>query len=256
MVSPTFRTQQRAKREAYVHQASRASMKYEFYWPVIWQYRGLLLDGFAITMMLFLTGTISSIVLGTFVGVAGASQSRWARVIGELYVEINRNTPLVVKLFLLYFGCGLDAYPAAIVGLAIHHSAYVGEIVRAGIQSIPRGQMEAGLSTGMSRFKVARYVILPQAFVIIIPPITTQILEVLKNSSIAMTIAIPELTFQTQQIEATTFRGFEAATVATLAYLAVAGVIALGAFAIERALIRRRQHVVRLVLLPATLGEP
>ena len=231
-------------------------MKYQFYWPVIWQYRGLLLDGFAITMALFAAGTVSSILLGTFVGVAGASERRWARVLGEIYVEINRNTPLVVKLFLLYFGCGLDAYPAAIVGLAIHHSAYVGEIVRAGIQSIPRGQTEAALSTGMSRFQVARYVILPQAFVIIIPPITTQILEVLKNSSIAMTISIPELTFQTQQIEATSFRGFEAATAATLAYLAVAAVIALGAFALERALVRRQQRAVRLVLLPAMVGEP
>jgi len=231
-------------------------MKYEFYWPVIWQYRGLLLEGFRITMTLFAAGTVSSIVLGTFVGVAGASERRWARMIGELYVEINRNTPLVVKMFLLYFGLGLDAYPAAIVGLAIHHSAYVGEIVRAGIQSIPRGQTEAALSTGMSRFQASRFVILPQAFVIIIPPMTTQVLEVLKNSSIAMTISIPELTFQTQQIEATTFRGFEAATAATFAYLAVAGIIALGAFTIERALIRRQQRSVRLVLLPATVGEP
>jgi len=231
-------------------------MKYEFYWPVIWQYRDLLLEGLGITMALFVGGTVASIVVGTLVGVAGASHQRWARTVGEVYVEVNRNTPLVVKLFLLYFGVGLEAYPSAIVGLALHHSAYIGEIVRAGIQSIPRGQTEAALSTGMTRFQVARYVILPQAFVIVIPPITTQILEVLKNSSIAMTIAIPELTFQTQQIEANTFRGFEAATAATLAYLVVAALIALGAFVVERTLVERRKRIRLPDVLPTVLAEP
>jgi polar amino acid transport system permease protein len=230
-------------------------MKYEFYWSVLWQYRELLLDGFAITMALFIAGTIASIVLGTLIGVAGASHSRWARWLGEWYVELNRNTPLVVKLFVLYFGFGLDAYPSAILGIAIHHSAYIGEIVRAGIQAIPRGQTEAALSTGMSRFQVARYVILPQAFVIVIPPITTQVLEVLKNSSIAMTIAIPELTFQTQQIEAESFRGFEAATAATVAYLVVAAVIAFGALWLERSLVRRRERNAQLPMLAAAAGQ-
>jgi polar amino acid transport system permease protein len=208
-------------------------MKYEFYWPVLWQYRGLLLEGLRITIVLFLAGAVASLALGTVFGILGAGRSRAARIAAEMYVEFNRNTPLVVKLFFLYFGFGLEAYNAAIVGLALHQSAYIAEIVRSGIQSVPNGQMEAGLSSGLGRLQVMRRIILPQALVIVIPPLTTQVLETLKNTSIAMTIAIPELTFQTQQIEAYSFRGFEAATAATVMYLVLGLVIASIAVALE-----------------------
>ena len=225
-------------------------MKYQFYWGVIWDYRGLLLDGLRVTLELFAVGTIAALVLGVAVGVIGASRHRGLRWFGEAYVEVNRNTPLVVKLFFLYFGFGLDAWVSAIVGLALHQSAYLAEVIRSGIQSIPTGQVEAGLSTGLSRLQVVRKIVLPQAMVIVIPPTTTQILELLKNSSIAMTIAIPELTFQTQQIEAYSFRGFEAATAATVAYLLIAVFIAAGAIALERAFTERRLRI------PMALAEP
>ena len=218
-------------------------MKYKFYWPVIWEYRVLLLDGLVTTLLLFAAGTLLSVALGIVMGSVGSSRDRWLRRFGEIYVEVNRNTPLVVKLFLLYFGSGLDAYSSAILGLALHHSAYMAEVIRSGIQSIPSGQIEAGRATGLTRLQVIRHITLPQALVIVIPPLTTQILEVLKNSSIAMTITIPELTFQTQQIEANTFRGFEAATAATLAYLIIAALIAGAAIALERALMERRRRI-------------
>jgi polar amino acid transport system permease protein len=122
----------------------------------------------------------------------------------------------------------------------MHQSAYMAEVVRAGIESIAVGQMEAGLSSGMTRLQVMRKIILPQGLVIVIPPLTTQVLETLKNSSIAMTIAIPELTFQTQQIEAYSFRGFEAATAATVMYLLMGVMIAGGSVALESWLSRRK----------------
>ena len=215
-------------------------MKYQFYWPVLLQYADLLLEGLRITLFLFAVGTILSMVLGVIFGMLGASRFRALRILGEVYVEVNRNTPLVVKLFFLYFGFGMDAYHAAIIGLAAHQSAYMAEIVRSGIESISAGQMEAALSSGLTRFQAMRRIILPQGLVIVIPPLTTQVLETLKNTSIAMTIAIPELTFQTQQIEAYSFRGFEAATAATLMYLAIGVVVAAIAIGLEWWLVRRR----------------
>lgn len=229
-------------------------MKYEFYWPVLWQYRGILLEGLRITVFLFVAGTVAALALGITVGVLGTARAKALRAFAEIYVEVNRNTPLVVKLFFLYFGFALDSYESAVIGLALHQSAYMAEVVRSGIQSVPHGQTEAGLSSGLSRLKVLRRIVLPQALVIVIPPLTTQILEVLKNSSIAMTIAIPELTFQTQQIEAYSFRGFEAATAATLAYLAIGVSVAGLATYIEWRLRARRLRVPQAASISVAAG--
>lgn len=209
-------------------------MSYEFQWGVLWQYRDLLWEGFKLTMFLFVSGALAAFVLGTIIGIFGASSTAWRRIAGEVYVEVIRNTPLVVKMFFLYFGFGLGAYEAAIIGLALHQSAYLAEVVRSGIQAVSRGQFEAGVATGLSRFQVMVRIVLPQAFTIIIPPTTTQVIETLKNTSVAMTVSIPELTFQTQQIEAYSFRGFEAATAATIAYLIVGFLIAGFAYVLER----------------------
>ena len=221
-------------------------MTFEFYWPVLWEYRDLLLEGLSITLFLFVVGTVSSILLGFLFGISSAARSRLLRVVGEVYVELNRNTPLVVKLFFLYFGFGLEAYTAALIGLAMHQSAYMAEIVRSGIQSVFVGQMEAGLSTGLSRAQTMQRIVLPQALFIVIPPLLTQVLETLKNSSIAMTIAIPELTFQTQQIEAESFRGFEAATAATLMYLFIGFTVVGGVHIFESRYVKRRFRLQRL----------
>lgn len=215
-------------------------MKYQFYWPVLLQYADLLLEGLRITLFLFAVATTLSMILGVIFGALGTSRFRALRILAEVYVEAIRNTPLVVKLFFLYFGFGMDAYHAAIIGLAAHQSAYMAEIVRSGIESISAGQMEAALSTGLTRFQAMRRIILPQGVVIVIPPLTTQVLETLKNTSVAMTIAIPELTFQTQQIEANSFRGFEAATAATLMYLAIGVIVAACAIVLEWWLVKRR----------------
>ena len=200
-------------------------MRYEFYWPVLWEHRHDLWNGLVITVELFVLGTALSIIAGTIVGTLGGFKNRWLRLFAEVYVEFNRNLPIVIQFFFLYFAVGLDAFVAGVVGLTIHQSAYMAEVVRAGVQSVDRGQFEAGLSTGLTTVGVLRHIVLPQAFVIILPPMRTQILEVLKNAAIAMTIAVPELTFQTQQIESYTFRGFEAATAATVAYLVMAAVL-------------------------------
>jgi polar amino acid transport system permease protein len=170
------------------------------------------------------------LVVGSLIGIAGASQQRFLRGIAGGFVEFNRNTPLLVKLFFIYFGfprlgIQINEFNAVILSLTLHQGAYNGEIIRAGIQSLSKGQAEAGLSSGLTRFQVMRRIILPQAFLIVIPPLTTQIIETLKNTSLAITISIPELTYATQEIQTNTFRGFEAATVVTLLYCAMAGLV-------------------------------
>jgi polar amino acid transport system permease protein len=132
---------------------------------------------------------------------------------------------LIVLLFFYYFAVGLYSFPASVFGLTTFTAAFIAEIVRAGIQSVPKGNFEAAKSTGLSKFQTMIYVVLPHAFMVTIPPMSIEFLNVIKNSSVAMTIAVTELTFQTQEIDALTFRGFEAATGVTLIYLSITLVV-------------------------------
>lgn len=215
-------------------------MTYVFDWSVLWKYRDLLVAGLANTLILFSAAVLAAIAAGIVVGICGASRKRILRIFAECYVEFCRNVPLVVKIFFLYFGLGLEEFQSAIIGLSLHQSAYIGEVIRSGIQAIPSGQTEAGLSSGMTRLQVMRKIVLPQSFIVILPPMTTQIAELLKNTPIAMTISIQELTFQIQQIESNSFRGFEAATAATLMYLLLILVVAALANTLENHLRARR----------------
>ena len=158
---------------------------------------------------------------------------RWAFA---AYVEVFRNVPLVVQMFFWFFAAGLGSFPAALIGLVCYSAAYVGEVVRAGIQATPRGVRDAALSLGLSMPQTMGRVVLPYALTITVPPLTNEALNVLKNSSVAMTVAVTELTFQTQTINAYTFRGFEAATAVTAGYLAMSMLLVAAATWLQRRL--------------------
>ena len=143
----------------------------------------------------------------------------------DLYVEIMRNIPAVVKLFLIHFIVGLDAFLAGVIALSLHQSAYIADVVSAGLRALPKGQLEAGLATGLTYYHTFTRVLLPQALRITIPPMTTQFVQVVKNSSIVMLISLQDLTFITNQIEHETFRGMEASIAVTVLYLMIAAVI-------------------------------
>lgn len=194
-------------------------MGYEFYWPVLLQYRQLLLDGLLVTVRLSLLAFVGSVLLGIVVGVARVSRQPLLRGLVTGYVELFRNIPLIVQLFYWYFAVGLGSFAASLVGLVLYSSVYIGEVIRSGVQAIPRTHFEAAYSTGLTSLQVIRHIVVPQALMIVIPPLGTELVNIVKNSSIAMTIAVQELTFQTQEIDARTFRGFEAATAATGLYL-------------------------------------
>ena len=178
-------------------------------------------------------------LLGLLIAVMRMSNVRPVRWFAHGYLEFFRNTPLLVQIFFWYFGSykilpmvindWLNTmnieFSAAVIALSIYTSAFIAEDIRSGVRSIPKEQMEAARSSGFSYLRSMRYIILPQAVRLTIPPLINQFLNLMKNSSLAMTIGVVELTYQARQVESYTFRGFEAFTAATLVYVVISFLI-------------------------------
>jgi His/Glu/Gln/Arg/opine family amino acid ABC transporter permease subunit len=210
---------------------------YQFRWSVLWEspYGTWLLDGLLMTLRLSAISWIFAVLLGILFGALRTVPFRPLRAAGTVYVEFFRNVPLLVWLFFWYFGApevfpevvrqwlihhGMEFW-SAVAGISIYHGARMAEVIRAGIQSIPRTQFESGIATGLSIGETYRLIIIPIALRLIVPPVTNESLNLLKNSSLAMTIGVAELTFATRQIETYTAKAFEAFTAGTLTYLAL-----------------------------------
>ncbi len=175
----------------------------------------LLLVGAGVTIQITVLSTAIGFVIGLIVGVARISHLRPLRLLAEVYVEFFRGTPLLVQIFLFYFalpvitGQRIDPFIAAISACGINSGAYVAEIFRAGIQSVDEGQMEAGRSLGMTWLQTMRYIIVPQAFKRVIPPLGNEFIAMLKDSSLVSVIGFEELTRRGQLIIAKTYGSFE-----------------------------------------------
>ncbi|GAB4366257.1 MAG: amino acid ABC transporter permease [Deltaproteobacteria bacterium] len=216
-------------------------LKYQFDWSVVLsgKYFEWLVSGVKVTIQLSAISIVLSFLLGLVIAVMRMSRVRPVRWFALGYLEFFRNTPLLVQIFFWYFGSYkiLPAavndwlvstnfeFAAAVIALTIYTSAFIAEDLRSGVLSIPKEQMEAARSSGFSYLRSMRYIILPQAVRITIPPLINQFLNLTKNSSLAMTIGVAELTYQARQVESYTFKGFEAFTAATLIYLAMSVVI-------------------------------
>lgn len=187
----------------------------------MFEYRTLLLRGLLVTLQLSVLAFVLSVALGIVVGLSRLSANRLVSTVAAAYVEFFRNVPLIVQIFFLYFGLGMGSFSAGLLGLVLYSGAFIGEVVRSGITSIPRTQYEAAHASGLSSFQVVRHVILPQAIAIVLPPLATEAVNLIKNTAIALTVGVEELTFATQEIDSITFRGFEAATAATAIYVAL-----------------------------------
>ena len=167
------------------------------------------------TIQITVLSTAIGFVIGLIVGVARISHLRPLRMLAEVYVEFFRGTPLLVQIFLFYFalpvitGQRIDPFIAAISACGINSGAYVAEIFRAGIQSVDEGQMEAGRSLGMTWLQTMRYIIVPQAFKRVIPPLGNEFIAMLKDSSLVSVIGFEELTRRGQLIIAKTYGSFE-----------------------------------------------
>jgi polar amino acid transport system permease protein len=210
-------------------------LTYQFDWSVVTsgKYFEWLVSGFMVTLKLSVVGIILAFIVGLLIAVMRMSHFRPVRWFALAYLEFFRNTPLLVQIFFWYFGSYKILptavndwlnntnfeFAAAVIALTIYTSAFIAEDIRSGVLSIPREQMEAARSAGFSYLRSMQYIILPQAVRITVPPLVNQFLNLAKNSSLAMTIGVMELTYQARQVESYTFKGFEAFTAATIVYL-------------------------------------
>ena len=187
----------------------------------------LLLVGAGVTIKITALSVALGVVIGLFVGIARISRLRILRVLAAVYVDFFRGTPLLVQIFLVYFalpvitGQRVDPFVAAIGSCGINSGAYVAEIFRAGIQSIDKGQMEAGRSLGMTWGQTMRYIIVPQAFKRVIPPLGNEFIALLKDSSLVSVIGFEELTRRGQLIIAKTYGSLEIWISVAVIYLAM-----------------------------------
>jgi glutamate/aspartate transport system permease protein len=230
---------------------------YQWEWSILWElspdgvnsYIQTLVNGLGWTLTVALSAWMMALILGTLVGVIRTTPLKWAVTLGNAYVEIFRNIPLLVQLFIWFYvipeflpqalsasikaNTSYSVY-AAILCLGFFTSARVAEQVKAGIQSLPRGQGMAGTALGLTLPQTYRYVLLPMAGRIVIPPLTSEFLNIIKNSAVAFTISVVELMGAARSMQEFSFKVFEAFTAATIIYLLVNGCVILLMRTIER----------------------
>jgi len=200
-------------------------MGFEFKYSVVWESIPLLLVGVKLTLLLTLFGLLIGFFLGTAAGLGKTSRSWIFNKISGVYIESIRGTPLMVQVMFIYFGLPMalntriPSLLAGAVAIALNSGAYIAEIVRGAIQSIDKGQTEAGRSIGLTQFQTLLYVIWPQAFRRMIPPLGNQFIISLKDTSLLVVIGVGELTRTGQEIIAVNFRAFEVWTSVALIYL-------------------------------------
>jgi glutamate/aspartate transport system permease protein len=226
----------------------RIIVNYNWNWKIFWEaspdatgnYLSTLWSGLVWTLATALTAWVFALLLGAVIGTIRTTPHKWWVRLGDAYVELFRNIPLLVQMFLWFFvvpeivpkttGVWIKQLPhapfiTAVVCLAFFTSARVAEQVRAGIQSLPRGQQLAGTALGLTLPQTYRYVLLPMAFRIVLPPLTSEFMNIIKNSAVALTIGLMELTARARSMQEFSFQVFEAFTAATLIYLAVNTVV-------------------------------
>jgi len=234
-------------------------MNYNWNWGILLQpepggsgsYLQYLLVGLGWTLATALAAWVIALAIGLVLGTLRTTPLKWVVRLGNAYVEVFRNVPLIVQMFLWFFvlpevlptGLGdwmkqmpppWGSYVPAVLCLGIYTSVRVAEQVRAGIQSLPRGQGMAGTALGLSLPQTYRYVILPMVMRIMLPPLTSEFMNIIKNSSVALTIGLLELTGRARAMQEFSFQVFEAFAAATVIYLLTNLVVVLGMRALER----------------------
>lgn len=232
-----------------IHKGAGA-MEYNWQWYRIPKYiatlgdrgfvPGPLLAGLGVTLKVSLTALLLSSLFGLVAALCRLSNLLSLRALARLYLEIIRNTPLLVQLFFIYFvlspAMGFSRFAAAVLTLGLFEGAYASEIIRAGITAIPKGQWEAAFSQGLGRYSTYRHVILPQAIRIMLPPLTSQIISLIKDSALVSTIAVYDLTMKGQEIMAETYLVFEIWLTIAAIYLVITLTLSMATHAMEKKL--------------------
>lgn len=210
-------------------------MTYKLQFAELLPYWDILLNGLIFTILLTVVSTVAGVAVGTAGAAARTFGPKWLDPIVAAYVEIVRNTPFIVQLFFIFFGLPaagvkLTETTAAFIAMVFNLGAYSTEIIRAGIEAVPKGHLEAGASLAMSRMQILRYVVLKQAFQKIYPALASQIIIVMLGSAVVSQISAEDLTYAANYIQSRNFRAFEVYLVVALLYL----LLAIGARAVLR----------------------
>lgn len=187
-------------------------------------FSGDFVNGFKYTIYASLLALVFSLIIGTLMAILQLSHNRIIRGLAKAYVAFFRNIPLLIIVMFFYvvapmYFYSFDGFQAGTIGLTIYTSAFIAETVRSGIQTVPNGQTEAGLSSGFSYAETMRYIVLPQAFKIVVPPLGNQFINLIKNSSILAMVAGLDLMYQGDLIASTTFNTFDTYIIVGLFYL-------------------------------------
>lgn len=188
------------------------------------EFAPILLKAAVNTLIVTLGALLLALVFGLLVALLRVSRVAMLARTAKVYIEIMRGTPAITQLFIIYFGLPslglpIEPLPAAIVGLGMNGAAYTAEYYRAGIAAVTRGQQEAGLSLGLTPSQIWRFVVLPQAVRIVIPPLTNYSISLLKDSSIVQTIAVPEIMFYARSLVSKTYLSMEIYVLVACIYL-------------------------------------
>ena len=218
---------------------SRADYDYDF--AATWGYRTLFLKGIGMTVLATLVAYLIGLAAGVGVALARMSRKIPIRHLGDLYVETIRGTPFLVQLSIAYFGIapllGIDnKFGVGVLALGLFAAAYIGEIFRAGVESVERGQFEASRSLGLTRTQTLRHIVFPQAFKRMIPPLTGELIALTKESSLLFVIGIVELMAVARQAGFDHYNTFESYLVAACLYLTITVPLSLLARRLERRL--------------------
>jgi polar amino acid transport system permease protein len=180
-------------------------------------------DGIVKTFQVTVFAILLALVIGLFAGLGRISRVKIVNRIATVYVEVIRGIPLLVQIFYIYYALGrlvkIPDIASAVIAMAVCYGAYLGEIIRAGIQAVPKGQMEAALALGFSRGRAMRHIILPQTIKIVLPPIGNEFIALLKDSSLVSILAVSDLLRRGREFASRTFLYFETLTVVALVYL-------------------------------------
>lgn len=212
----------------------------DFRWDIVWRSFPYLLVGVQTTLLLTVLSVGAGVVLGTALALLRLSGVRLLQRASSAYVDLFRGTPLLAQILFVFYGLPqvlgfpLSSLAAALLALSLNSSAYIAEIVRAGIQSVEKGQIEAAQSTGLSPAQTVRFIVLPQAFRRIVPPLGNEFIAMLKDSSLVSVIALEELMQRGRLLGSRTFRYFEVLLAVTLMYLVMTKLVSYGVAWVER----------------------
>ncbi|MGG5818631.1 amino acid ABC transporter permease [Falsiroseomonas sp. HW251] len=225
-------------------------MSYVFQFGIVWDHWPKLLEGAWLTLRLSAASLLLGLALSVALAFGRRDGPRWVRALVGAYVEVIRNTPFLVQLFILYFtlpalGLRMDAWQAALIGMALNFAGYGCEIVRSGMEAVPRGQLEAARALGLTPLRIFRHVVAPQAIAIAWPALASQAVLLMLGSSLVSAISVEELTAVTNSLQSTTFRSFEFYFVATALYLVMALALRVALDGLHWALFRRGRPVER-----------